>query len=339
MTTILIEIDGKAIQVTANSTILEAAKQAGIYIPTLCSHPNLPSGVDCGLCAVEIGAEAVLACKTMAEKGMKIKTSTDMVKNIRRDKLSAILLHHPHACLTCAQKIGCSRTQCSSNVNVEERCCQLLGNCELERLVEYVGLRDDLERYVHQYLPIFDNEPLFSRDYNLCIGCQRCVRACRDLCGVAALETYDHDGRTLVRTKKQTLVASGCKFCTVCVEVCPTGALSDKGIPRKNLLRQQIRQVPRPPEMLSVFDAANVANAPETEGVFQLLDAEKNVTHIIGTAKLRESIQEYLENKDICYFNYEEEPMYTQRESQLIQQHLQQHGKLPRGNDELDDLF
>lgn len=344
MNTISLEIDGKTLQVAPDSTVLDAAQQAGIYVPTLCSHPDLPSDIDCGLCTVEIGADAVLACKIKVENGMKVKTDTDLVKNIRKDKLSSIMLHHPHACLTCAQKVGCSRTQCSSNVDVEERCCKLLGNCELERLVDYVGLRDDLGRYVYQGLPKFDDEPLLTRDYNLCIGCGRCVRACRDVRGADALETYDHNGRSLVRAKQQTLAASGCKYCTVCVEVCPTGALLDKdsksgnGSPR-NKYRQQIRPVPRPPEPWHVFDAANVATVPETEGVFQLLDAAKNVTHIVGTARLRESMQEYLDNKEVCYFNYEEEPMYTQRESQLIQQYLQQHGRLPGGNDELDDLF
>lgn len=94
--------------------------------------------------------------------------------------------------------------------------------------MEYVGLREDLSGYVYSGLPKFTEESLFIRDYNLCIGCQRCVRACKVARGADALETYELDGRTLVRAKAETLVESGCKFCTACVEVCPTGALKDK---------------------------------------------------------------------------------------------------------------
>jgi predicted molibdopterin-dependent oxidoreductase YjgC len=342
MNTIILAIDGKKIEVDANATILDAAQQAGIYVPTLCSHPDLAGGERCGLCMVEVGEEAVLACETKVENRMEVKTATDTIKSIRRDKLSAILLNHPHACLICAQKVGCSRTQCSSNVDVKERCCKLLGNCEVERLVDYVGLREDLGKFVYMDLPMFAEEAFLSRDYNLCIGCGRCVRACRDIMGADALELYDQEGLVLARAKKDGLAKSGCKFCTTCVEVCPTGALTDKDMKTENKhihLRLKIRPVPKPPDKWLIFNADNVAQVPETEGVFQLLDSDKNITHIFGTAKLRESVQEYLNNEDVCYFDYEEEPMYTARESQLIQQYLQQHGKLPKGNDELDDLF
>lgn len=232
MSAISLTIDGKVIQVAEGTTILQAAQEAGIYIPTLCAHPDLPPGGECGVCTVEVGSDTVPACETKAENGMVVQTNTDKVKETRRDKLSAILLNHPHSCLTCAQKVGCSRTQCSSNVAVNERCCQLLGNCEIERLVDYVGLRDDLGRYVYRDLPKFTEEPLFTRDYNLCIGCRRCVRACRELRGVDALEAYKQDERSLVRAKAGNLADSGCKFCTACVEVCPTGALMDKDFKR-----------------------------------------------------------------------------------------------------------
>ncbi len=245
MNTISLTIDGKQISVNEGVTLLQATQTAGIYVPTLCNHPDLPPSGECGLCTVEVGSTTVPACETRAENGMVVHTNTEQVKSIRRNKLAVIMLHHPHACLTCAQKVGCSRTQCSSNVAVNERCCEQLGNCEIERLVDYVGLRVDLGRYLYQDLPKFSNEPLFTRDYNLCIGCQRCVRACRDLRGCDALETYTIDGRTLVKAKQESLIESSCKFCTACVEVCPTGALVDKdfkgGVKASNLVPCQNR--------------------------------------------------------------------------------------------------
>ena len=89
----------------------------------------------------------------------------------------------------------------------------------------------------------------------------------------------------------------------------------------------------------SPVNEENVDKVPGVEGVLQLLDENKMVLAIIGTANLREALEEYLENEKICYFGYEEEPMYTSRESQLIQQFLQEHGRLPEGVGDLDDLF
>jgi|GEM_PF-504245 hypothetical protein len=83
-----------------------------------------------------------------------------------------------------------------------------------------------------------------------------------------------------------------------------------------------------------------IQNVPETEGVFQLLDENKVIIAIVGTANLRQSLEEKLEGGKARYFNFEENPMYTQRESQLIQQFLQQYGHLPEvGGDDLDELF
>ena len=104
-------------------------------------------------------------------------------------------------------------------------------------------------------------------------------------------------------------------------------------------LRLQIREVSKPPDKWLTFNADVIAQVPDIEGVFQLLNAGKKVTHIIGTAKMREGLKEHLKNENVYFFGYESDPMYTQRESQLIQQYLQEHGKLPEGNVELDDLF
>jgi len=96
-----------------------------------------------------------------------------------------------------------------------------------------------------------------------------------------------------------------------------------------------------PPESWLEFNEEAIQNVPETEGVFQLLDENKIIIAIVGTANLHQSLEEKLEGESKArYFNFEENPMYTQRESQLIQQFLQQYGYLPEGGgDDLDELF
>jgi len=265
MDSIPITIDGKKIEAKKGSTILKAALNAGIYIPSICAHPDLPPLVatkpneeifqgrtkyindmsrehqGCQLCVVKVEGikELITSCNTIIEEGMKVSTNTLEIQAFRREKLMNILSKHPHACLMCAQREGCSREPCSPNVPINERCCPILGRCELEKVAEYIGIREDIPRYKPQGRPVIENEPLFIRNYELCIGCTRCVRVCRDVCGIEALGFVYSDGETVVGSLAPTLKESGCKFCGACIEVCPTGALTDKDIlwaERKNLL-------------------------------------------------------------------------------------------------------
>ncbi|MFH1930256.1 MAG: FAD-dependent oxidoreductase [Pseudomonadota bacterium] len=255
---IKLTIDGQEIEAQAGTTILEAARGVDIYIPSLCSHPDLPqaegiqaakviyqgerkienampgeAGKGCALCVVEVEGEIdlVKSCSAEVREGMVVITDNDRIKAERQENLIPILARHRHACLTCAQQEGCSRSQCSSNVPENERCCTLFGHCELQNVANYVGISLRTPKWVPTDLPILENHALFIRDYNLCIGCTRCIRACRDLRGIEALGfVYDEKGQVQVGTLAPTLEDSGCKFCTACVEVCPTGALMDKSV-------------------------------------------------------------------------------------------------------------
>jgi len=259
METISITINDVEIEAKQGKTILEAAQAAEIYIPRLCSHPDLPPSQDlksiesiyqgdiqynndmvlasqthegCQLCVVKLKGteELVTSCNTMIQENMTIWTNLPEIQGFRQERLMKILSKHPHACLTCAQQEGCSREPCSTNVPVDERCCPEFGRCELQRVAEYVGIRDDTPRYKPQGIQILDGEPLFTRNFELCIGCTRCVRVCQDLRGVNALGFVFSNGEVVVGSIKPTLKESGCKFCGACIEVCPTGALTDKDI-------------------------------------------------------------------------------------------------------------
>ncbi|KYK20438.1 hypothetical protein AYK21_01310 [Thermoplasmatales archaeon SG8-52-2] len=228
MQKIKISIDGKKVDCKENDTILDAALNADIYIPTLCYHPDTKSYGACGLCAVEIEGtkEPILACKTTVEKDMKVTTDSPTIKRIRQDKLSIILKNHPHACLVCAEKEGCAREPCSLNVPVNERCCEKLGDCELERIADYIGIPENTPRYKPKNLPKFEENPFIVRNYNLCIGCGRCVRACSDIRRLEALGTLPDPPELLESSFfPEKLLESECQFCGICVDVCPTGAL------------------------------------------------------------------------------------------------------------------
>ena len=251
-------MDGRQVEVPSGTSILEAARSAGLYIPALCSHPDLPPAKgspaaevifqgdrkienakpeerakECGLCVVEIQGEKGLAvsCGTEVKTGMVVVTDNEKIRAMRRENLVPILLRHRHACLTCPQQEGCSLSQCSSNVPQNERCCTKFGHCELQKVVNYVGISPATPKWVPTNLPILDQHALFIRDYNLCIGCTRCVRACRDLRGIEAIGfVIDRGGQVQIGSLGPSLEESGCTFCTACVEVCPTGALMDKSV-------------------------------------------------------------------------------------------------------------
>ena len=269
-----IAINDNVCEAQEGASILTVATANDIYIPSLCSHPDLPPFKDlplaarvfhgktchaneppaddhnpqsstvnrqssihalegCGLCVVELAgtAEPVRACQTSVTDGMSVRTESENLEERRRTSLMQILARHPHACLTCAQREGCSLEDCSANVPKEERCCTQFHDCELRKVAEYVGIKDETPRYRPAGLPALEDEPLFARDFNLCIDCARCVRACNQVRGVEALGIVHHDGRLLVGSVYPTLLESGCRFCGACVEVCPTGCLTDKVAP------------------------------------------------------------------------------------------------------------
>ncbi len=209
MDTVTLFIDGREVKAKEGRTVLEAAREAGIYIPSLCYHPDLSPFGACRLCIVEIEEMRGFppSCTTPVADGMVVHTNTSKLQKLRRDILELTLTEHPYTCLTCEENLG----------------------CELQQVARYIGLKEVSLPGIHKEIPIKEEGPLFVRDYNLCILCGRCVRACQELRGVGAIAFTFRGKQSLIGTAfDRPLEDSGCKFCTACVEVCPTGALRDK---------------------------------------------------------------------------------------------------------------
>ncbi len=208
MAKVSLTIDGVRVRTKAGSTVLEAAREAGIYIPTLCSRPDLPRPLgDCRVCVVEIEeAEPHFpsSCITPVAQGMVVRTNTSQVQGMRRHFLKALLSPLPSP---------------------------RLKRPELKRLADYIGVREeDLPPYVSRNLPIDREQPLFELDHNRCILCGLCVRICKEVRGVGAAGFVFRDDRWMIGSTPPapSLEENGCRFCCACVEVCPTGALADK---------------------------------------------------------------------------------------------------------------
>lgn len=213
MKTIKLTIDNKTVETEAGTTILHAAREFGIEIPTLCHYQlddmnieNKPGG--CRICVVEVGGRRNLApaCVTECSEGMVVNTHSIRVLNARRTVLELIISDHPYDCLVCSKS----------------------GSCELQSLAQTFGIREihyEGEKSTYRK----DTSPAIIRDIDKCIMCRRCEMMCNDVQTVGVLSAINRGFMSVVAPAfERNLDHSECTYCGQCVSVCPTGALTEQ---------------------------------------------------------------------------------------------------------------
>ncbi len=207
---ISITIDDKKIEVNEGTTVLEASRQAGIIIPTLCDHPELTPYGGCRLCLVEVEGARTLqpSCTLPASNHMVVLTDTERTREARKFVLTLIFSERNHFCMFC-QVSG--------------------GDCELQNAAYHEGMTHWPLSPNYQTFPVDASNPYFVLDHNRCILCRRCVRACNELVGNFTLGFEERGAKSfLVADLGAPLGQSSCVSCGTCVQVCPTGALIDR---------------------------------------------------------------------------------------------------------------
>ena len=209
--TITLKIAGTELTASAGATILDLAHANGFFIPTLCHFDGLSDVAACRLCMVEIrGVPRLLpACTTLVADGMEITIDSPRLAKYRMMIVELLLAERNHVCAVCVAN----------------------GHCELQSLAQQLGVTHTRYPYRHRRYMVDASHPKFNHDPNRCILCTRCQRVCEEVEGARTWNVMGRgiDSRMGCDLDQRWGQAVSCTSCGKCVQVCPTGALSEKG--------------------------------------------------------------------------------------------------------------
>jgi bidirectional [NiFe] hydrogenase diaphorase subunit len=206
-----LKIDGIDVGAREDETILELAQENGIFIPTLCHLEGISDVGGCRLCLVEIkGSNKLLpACMTYADEGMEVTTNSERLVTYRRQILDLLFSERNHVCSVCVSN----------------------GHCELQWLANKVGITHVGVPYLYPQLNVDYSHPYYGLDHNRCVLCTRCVRVCDEIEGAHTWDVMGrgNQARVITDLNQPWGTSESCTSCGKCVQVCPVGALFEKG--------------------------------------------------------------------------------------------------------------
>jgi iron-only hydrogenase group A len=203
-----VTIDGRTVAIEGERNLLELIRKANVNLPTFCYHSDLSVYGACRLCLVQVEGRGVVgACSTPPEPGLKIQTTTQEIREIRRIAVELLLANHDQSCPTCPRS----------------------SNCQLQSLAQQLGVKQVRFKAIHQQVPTDASSPSLIRDPNKCVLCGDCVRMCWEIQGIGAID-FTHRGHevTVQPAFGKQLSDVECVNCGQCASVCPTGALTPK---------------------------------------------------------------------------------------------------------------
>lgn len=216
-----LKIDDRDVGARQDETILEAAADVGITIPTLCQLDGLSNVGACRLCLVEVKGSSRLypACVTRVEEGMEVQTNTERLANYRRMILELLFAERNHICAVCVSN----------------------GHCELQTLAQDLGMTHVHFPYRHPHMVVDASHERFVIDHNRCVLCARCVRVCDEVEGAHTWDIMGRgmDARVITDLSQPWGTSDTCTSCGKCVHVCPTGALFEKGKSVAEMLKKR----------------------------------------------------------------------------------------------------
>jgi bidirectional [NiFe] hydrogenase diaphorase subunit len=217
---ISIRIDGEYVAAHEGQTILEVARASGKYIPTLCWLENISAVGACRLCIVEVSGIGRLlpACTTPVQDGMSVTTNSEKLAHYRKIAVEFLLAERNHQCAVCV-----------SNTH-----------CELQAMAQKLGVTNVRYSYSYPKLPVDVSHPRYVLDHNRCILCTRCVRVCAEVEGAQVWDVSSRGIRSQIvcDMNKPWGESRTCTSCGKCVQVCPTGALAEKGFAVEEMVKQ-----------------------------------------------------------------------------------------------------
>lgn len=200
-------IDGIEMEVEQGTTVLEAARQVGIDIPTLCHLKGIHESSSCRVCVVEVGPRMIASCTLKAEPNMKIQTNTKKVRDARRTVVELLLSDHNRECTTCVRSETCELQSVSKGLNI--------------RNIRFDGS--------HSKTGIDHSSASIVRDSEKCILCGRCIGACSNMQTVHAIGFANRGFETKVTTAYDRPIGeTNCVNCGQCITACPVGALTER---------------------------------------------------------------------------------------------------------------